>query len=77
MDHKDALTLSQTKKFRLCQTDSFKNFKFDDSGGKFLKREENTVGKGEIARYAHFFFPLQYFLKDCRNVKIPSVWERS
>ena len=27
------------------------NFKFDRNGSKFLKKVENTVGKGEIARY--------------------------
>ena len=27
------------------------NFKFDGNGRKFSKRVENTVGKGEIARY--------------------------
>ena len=27
------------------------NFKFDESGRKLSKRVENTVGKGEIARY--------------------------
>ena len=30
------------------------NFKFDDNGGKLSKRVENTVGKGEIARYEQF-----------------------
>ena len=27
------------------------NFKFDENNGKFSKWVENTVGKGEIARY--------------------------
>ena len=27
------------------------NFKFDENDRKFSKRVENTVGKGEIARY--------------------------
>ena len=27
------------------------NFKFDENGSKLSKRVENTVGKGEIARY--------------------------
>ena len=31
------------------------NFKFNENGGKFSKRVENTVEKGEIARYAQFF----------------------
>ena len=29
-------------------------FKFDKNGRNFLKREENTVGKGEIACYEQF-----------------------
>ena len=29
-------------------------FKFDENDRKFLKRVENTVGKGEIARYEQF-----------------------
>ena len=32
------------------------NFKFDENGIKLSKREENTVGKGEIARYEQFYF---------------------
>ena len=27
------------------------NYKFDENGRKFFKRVENSVGKGEIARY--------------------------
>ena len=30
------------------------NFKFDKNGIKLFKRVENTVGKGEIARYEQF-----------------------
>ena len=45
--------------------DSFKlnkfadiNFEFDENGRKFSKRVENTVGKGEIARFEQFpLFP--------------------
>ena len=34
------------------------NFEFDENGRKFSKRVENTVGKGEIARYEQFLlFP--------------------
>ena len=34
------------------------NFKFDGNGRKLSKRVENTVGKGEIARYEQFLlFP--------------------
>ena len=41
------------------------NIKFDDNGGKFSEREENTVGKGEIARYEQFLLFPQCFLKTC------------
>ena len=42
------------------------NFKFDENGRKLSKRVENTVGKGEIARYKQFLlFPL-CFQKTCR-----------
>ena len=41
------------------------NFKFDENSRKFSKQAENTVGKGEIARYKQFFlFPL-CFQKAC------------
>ena len=34
------------------------NFKFDENGRKYSIRVENSVGKGEIARYEQFFlFP--------------------
>ena len=37
------------------------NFNFDENGGKFSKRVENTVRKGEIARHEHFLlFPLSF-----------------
>ena len=39
------------------------NFKFDENSKKFSKRVENTVGKGEIARYKQFFLFPQCFLK--------------
>ena len=52
--------------------DSFKlkefsdnNFKFDENGRKLSKRVENTVGKGEIARYEQFLLFLQCFQKAC------------
>ena len=53
------LDLSQLKKF----TDD--NFKFDENDRKFSKRVENTVGKGEIARYEQFLLFPQCFLKIC------------
>ena len=39
------------------------NFKFDENGRKFLKWVENTVGKGEIARYEQFLLFQQCFQK--------------
>ena len=37
------------------------NFKFDENGSKFSKPIENTVGKGEIARYEQFLlFPQRF-----------------
>ena len=47
------------------------NFKFDEQGRKFSKWVENTVGKGEIARYEQFRFFPTVFSKDlsCRHVK--------
>ena len=39
------------------------NFRFDENGGKFPKRVENTVGKGKIARYEQFLLFPQCFQK--------------
>ena len=46
-------------------------FKFDINGRKFSNWEENTAGKGEIARYEQFLLFPQVFLKYlyCRHVK--------
>ena len=41
------------------------NFKFDENSRKFSKRVENTVGKGEIARYEQFLLFPQCFQKAC------------
>ena len=41
------------------------NFKFDENGRKLSKQVENTVGKGEIARYEQFFLFPQCFEKAC------------
>ena len=41
------------------------NFKFDVNGRKFSKRVENSVGKGEIARYEQFLLLLQCLQKAC------------
>ena len=39
------------------------NFTFDENGRKFSKMLENTVRKGEIARYKQFLLFLQCFQK--------------
>ena len=41
------------------------NFEFDGNGRKSSKRVENTVGKGEIARYEQFLLFPQCFQKTC------------
>ena len=40
------------------------NFNSDENGRKFSKRVENTVGKGEIARYEQFLLFPQCFQKN-------------
>ena len=40
-------------------------FKFDENGWKFFERVENTVGKGEIARFEQFLLFPQSFQKTC------------
>ena len=39
------------------------NFKFDENGRKFYNWVENTMGKGEIARYEQFLLFPQCFQK--------------
>ena len=48
------------------------NFRLDKNGGKFSERVQNTVGKGEIARYEQFLlFPTVFSKEMCyRQVKI-------
>ena len=41
------------------------NFEPDENRGKFSKRVENTVGKGEIARNKQFLLFPQCFQKTC------------
>ena len=41
------------------------NFKFDEYGRKLSKRVENSVGKGEIARFEQFLLFPQCFQKTC------------
>ena len=59
------LTLSQAT--NCCDSSKLKdhaddNYKFDENGGKFFKRVENTVGKGEIAHNEQFLLFPQCFL---------------
>ena len=61
------LTHSQTTNFipfqieRVCR----RNFEVEGNGGRFFEMVENTVGKGEIARYKQFLLFPQCFLKIC------------
>ena len=41
------------------------NFKFVESGRKLSKQVENTVGKGEIARYEQFLLFPRCFQSTC------------
>ena len=53
------------------------NFRFDKNGRKLSKPVENTVGKGEIARYEQFLLFPQCFQKACfpEASKGVIVWE--
>ena len=53
------------------------NFKFDENRRQLSKRVENTVEKGEIARYEQFFLFPQCFQKACfpEASKGVIVWE--
>ena len=64
---KTALTHYQMTNFRLCKLKEFAddNFKFYKNGRKLSKQLENTVGKGEIARYEQFLLFPQSFQKAC------------
>ena len=42
------------------------NFEFDENGRKFSKRVENTVRKGEIARYVTLTASIETTTKECR-----------
>ena len=41
------------------------NFKFDENGGNFYKRAENTEEKGEFACYEQFLILPQCFQRTC------------
>ena len=56
--------------FKILDSSKLKEFAddnswFDENGGNFSKRLENTVGKGEIARYEQFLLFPQCFQKTC------------
>ena len=53
------------------------NYEFDVNSRKFSKLVENTVGKGEIARYEQFFPFSTVFSKGlfAKGVKSVIVWE--
>ena len=53
------------------------NFKCDEIGIKLYKQVENTVGKGEIARYEQFLLFPRCFQKACfpEASKGVIVWE--
>ena len=70
------LTHYQTTNFRLFQTERVCRRQFGN-GRKLSKQVENTVGKGEIARYEQFLLFPQYFQKACfpEASKGVIVWE--
>ena len=55
------------------------NLKLDEKGGKLSKWEENTVEKGEIARYDQFLHFPQCFQRTCtyRQVKTTACLGKS
>ena len=71
------LTHNQTTNFRLFQTERVCRRKFDENGRMLSKQVENTVGKGEIARYEQFVLFPQCFQKACFQgaSKGVIVWE--
>ena len=60
-----ALTLSQMAQSSKLTDFADDNFEFDKNDGKFSKSVENTVRKGEIARYEQFLLSPQYFQNAC------------
>ena len=56
---------------------AYDDFRFDENGRKLSKWVENTVGKGEIARYEQFLLFPQCFQKACfpEASKGVIVWE--
>ena len=72
------LTLSQTSTSKLKLKEFAADDTFDENGRKFSKWVENTVGKGEIARYEQFLLFPRCFQKTCTadTLKPGLVWER-
>ena len=64
---KCTLTHYQMTNFTFSKLKEFadNDFKFDENGRKLSKRVENSVGKGEIARYEQFLLFPQFFEKAC------------
>ena len=62
-----SLTLSQTTKFRLFQTERVcrQQFQIRRKGINLFKQVENTVEKGEISCYEQFLLFPQCFQKTC------------
>ena len=68
MDHNDAfqpITRRQVSDSSKPKKFADDNFKFDKNGRKLSKLVENTVEKGEIARYEQFLLFPQCFQKVC------------
>ena len=63
----NSLTHYQTTNFRLFQTERVcrRQFQIDENGRKLSRWVENTVEKGEIARYEQFLLFPQCFQKAC------------
>ena len=61
VNHERALILDYSKLKELADD----TFKFDENSLQFSNREENTVGKGEIARCEQLLLFLQSFRKTC------------
>ena len=59
------LTLSKWQNFDSSKLKDFAddNYKFDENGENFSVSVENTVGKGEIARYEQFLLFQRCFQK--------------
>ena len=77
--HIDWLTHYQTTILDCSKLKEFANdnSKFDENDKKISKQVENTVGKGEIARYEQFLLFPQCFRKACFQgaSKGVIVWE--